>query len=193
MKSVFVSGLFGALLATLPNVAAATEDGSSVVITSVLISPFYSSRDGSQAARDSSQESSNESASREQQAAFSNGEKVSGSRASSQEITAGVTDQTRADARLSTRTSVANSNDSRDASVGTTRASSHYAPRKLIVPWRARSEAASWLATRCATKPSALLRSILDGLRQQHMAAGDEVRSDRVLAMELIAEPTNQS
>lgn len=57
--------------------------------------------------------------------------------------------------------------------------------RKLVVPVRARSEAASWLARGGRTPPSALLRSILDGMRDR--ARPGRVPTDEELAARLVA------
>lgn len=57
--------------------------------------------------------------------------------------------------------------------------------RKLVVPVRARSEAASWLASGGRTPPSALLRSILDGMRER--ARPGSAPTDEELAARLVA------
>lgn len=57
--------------------------------------------------------------------------------------------------------------------------------RKLVVPVRARSEAAAWLASGGRTPPSALLRSILDGMRER--ARPGRVPTDAELAARLVS------
>jgi hypothetical protein len=81
----------------------------------------------------------------------------------------------------STDSSSDSSNDSSDESSGT----GGGRRRKLVVPVRARSEAARWLAAGARTPPSALLRSILDGMRERSRPGQDP--TDEELAARLIA------
>lgn len=57
--------------------------------------------------------------------------------------------------------------------------------RKLVVPVRARSEAAAWLASGGRTPPSALLRSIFDGMRERTRPG--RVPTDEELAARLVS------
>lgn len=86
-----------------------------------------------------------------------------------------------ASSKSSTDGSSDSSSDSSDESSG----DGNQRRRKLVVPVRARSEAAAWLASGRRTPPSALLRSILDGMRER--ARPGRVPTDEELAAKLVA------
>jgi hypothetical protein len=174
MKRAIISGLAGALLflfASEPE-AGASDRGSKDLCTIILVGPFFTTTYPISTSAEASAGSSNES-----RAPTTRSEESS---PASHDFSKGTSDDSRRDSRES-------SNSSSSAKEN--------APRKLIVPWRARSEAASLLASPQKASPSALLRSILTRLRQQQLAAGPggrAVPTDRMLAAQLVALPPEQ-
>lgn len=154
---------------------AAAERTSSEVLTTVTVLPCYVA---AQLTGQSQQKSSSgrpvETAPRDPDEDAQQGPSSAGSSAGSKDWSAATSEDS--------------GNGSRQSSGAVS--GSGAAPRKLIVPWRARTEAASWLGGHGGAAPSALLRSVLTELRQRHHAAGEASVSDQSLAAELIAEPS---
>lgn len=154
---------------------AAAERTSSEVLTTVTVLPCYiAAQLTGQSQQKSNGHPSDEAAPRDSDGDAQQGQSSAGSSAASRE--------------WSGATSEDSGNGSRQSSGSLS--GNGAAPRKLIVPWRARTEAAGWLGGHSGAAPSALLRSILTELRQRHHAAGDAQVSDQSLAAELIALPS---